>query len=241
MEGVTMGKDHENLMQLYEKQPVVRGLVALACSWMPVAGTALDVAIINRWHKLQRDKLKGFFDELGTGAVALAPELLESQDFLHCYFATVRAVLRTRRREKIRLFARMLKTSASDKAYADVFEYEELLSVLDELSVREMRILAGFEALLREHAAFGPKTGEVSASAILNTVQLSGKVGMKKEELTSSLMRLARTGCVEPHVSSGALFGGGLTAIDKWSLTPIFYELKQLIGADYAEQLSDAQ
>ena len=88
-----------------------------------------------------------FFDELAKGDVIVDEELLKSEDFLHAYFATTKYALNTRRREKIEMFARLLKSSITEKDISSIDEYEDLLKVLDELSYRELLALRILEAV----------------------------------------------------------------------------------------------
>lgn len=128
----------EQLANRYKTNPVIRGLIQLV-PWG--IGSAADVALVTILENIRKDRAREFFDELGKGAVQLTPEIIESEDFLHCYFSTVRAALNSRRREKIRYFARLLTSSINSSEISTVDEYEEYLSILDELSFRELGIL----------------------------------------------------------------------------------------------------
>lgn len=82
-----------------------------------------------------------FFNELADCKIELTPELVKSEDFLHCFFATTKAAINSRRREKIKMFARLLNSSIQQSNFSNTDEYEEYLSILDELSFRELSIL----------------------------------------------------------------------------------------------------
>ena len=127
----------DDLMNLYE-QPESRSLIQLIPAGI---GSALDVALINKIQEIRKDRLKSFFDELGTGEIELTKNLIESEDFLHCYFSTIKAAINTRIREKIKMFARLLKSSTLPNLIANTDEYEEHLKILDDLSFKELRIL----------------------------------------------------------------------------------------------------
>lgn len=82
-----------------------------------------------------------FFDELSRGEIELKQELLDNNDFLHCFFATTEAAFKTNRTEKIRFLARLLLAAAVDGRLSDIDEYEEYLGILDDLSNRELAVL----------------------------------------------------------------------------------------------------
>jgi hypothetical protein len=67
--------------------------------------------------------------------------LRHSVDFLQCYFSTLRAAINTRHRDKIRMFAKLLNSSLTQPNPASVDEFEELLAVLDMVTLREFGVL----------------------------------------------------------------------------------------------------
>lgn len=115
----------------YENNPLMRGLVTFILP-PPLAG--IDAAFVAKLKEIRVDRARTFFDELESGNAVLTPELLESEDFLHCAFITIKAALRTRRRAKIRFFARLLKSSVVEGSFTNTDEYEEYLEILDKLT-----------------------------------------------------------------------------------------------------------
>lgn len=120
----------------YAKYPAVRALLNLVPGW----GSA-DTLLQQRAEELRHERLTVFFDELATGSVPLTEELIQSHDFLHCFFKTISAVVRTRRKEKIEMFARLLCSSAEPARFSSLDEYEEFLSIVDDVSFREFGVL----------------------------------------------------------------------------------------------------
>ena len=109
-----------------------------------------------RANEIKSDRLTTFFEELAEGKHELTDELIETEDFLHSYFCTLRAVLNCRHREKIRLFARLLDSAFNPKLQVTPDEHEELLSILESISLREFAILNN----LRERELLHPKNEE---------------------------------------------------------------------------------
>jgi len=126
----------EKLSLFYDEKPIIRALLQLVPSW----GIA-DSLLQQRVDEIRSDRLKIFFDELASGKIELSEELIESENFLHRYFSTLRAALNTRHREKIRMFAKLLNSSLTQPNPGSADEFEELLAVLDMVTLREFGVL----------------------------------------------------------------------------------------------------
>lgn len=213
----------EKLAQQYERQPVLRGLIQLVPYGI---GSAIDVALSTQLQNIREDRTRTFFDELAKDNIELSPELLKSEDFLHCYFATVRAALNTRRREKIRMFARLLKSSALPNSFINTDEYEEYLGILDELSYRELLILFILEKYESNFISKDDKTGVNAIHPFWERFceEIEETLSIPKNEIDAVLTRLNRTGCYETIRGYLDLTG------TEGHLTPSYFRLKKLIG-----------
>jgi hypothetical protein len=212
----------EDLIRRYETNPVIRGLVQL----IPFGiGSGVEVALMTTVNNIRQDRLKTFFDELAAGSIELTPLCIESEDFLHAYFSTIKAALNTRRREKIRLFANLLKTSYTTEALNDIDEYEEFLRILDEMSYRELLILLKLYHFENEHSNEEPKNDWKRAEQFWDTFlfEMVRDLGIKEDEVFYFLQRLERTGCYETFHG----FWGNDKKLGR--ITPSFYRLKLLI------------
>lgn len=102
----------EKLLLRYESNRVIRGLVQL----IPLGiGGAIDVVLTRTLTTIREERSRAFFDELAKGSSQL--------DLATLYFATTRYALNSRRREKIEMFARLLKSSVSTEGPQDTDEY----------------------------------------------------------------------------------------------------------------------
>jgi len=135
----------------------------------------------------------------------------------------MRAALNTRRREKIKFFARLLKASTFPNSFSDTDEYEEYLKILDELSFRKISILF----ILDKYESRFPKTGKENDLKRVNrfwdkfTTKLVKQLDIPKDESNAILTRLNRTGCYETFTGSYWDYTGG-----KGKLTPTYFRLK---------------
>lgn len=219
--GLTRDK---SLLERYESNPVIRGLIQL----LPLGiGSGVDVAITVQLENIRRERLKTFFDELGDGSIQLSEDLLESEDFLHCYFATAKAALNSRRREKIRMFASLLKSSTQEGKLSNIDEYEEYLSILDELSYRELMVLFKIDEYESKFPLKKEDENELQRASRFweqFSEDLFNELGIPKNEINSILTRLNRTGCYETFVGGYFNYSGG-----KGKTTSAFHRLKHLI------------
>jgi len=212
----------ESQLARYEGNRVIRGLVQL----VPLGiGGAIDVVITKTLSNMREERSRTFFDELAKTSKPLEPKLLESEDFLHCYFATTRYALNSRRREKIEMFARLLKSSLSDKGPRDVDEYEEFLEILDDLTYREIRALA-----IMDSYSDRPRTAEQNDLQWTNTFwedfeqRVVAELGIPQDEVADFMNRISRTACYEMFTGGYMDYTGG-----KGKLTPTYRRLKRFV------------
>jgi hypothetical protein len=208
----------------YLKNPVVRALAQLVPGGV---GGAIDAYVAGRYDRMLEDRRRAFFESLDEGAQQLTPEVLESDDFLHRFDITLRAVHRTHRQEKIRLFARLFKSSMVDAAGVTVDEYEELLRILDELSIKDLKVLAALEEYEKRHYREGRFATEDSFEGVFQRIAAEA-LGLPPDELSDDelrgvVVRLNRTGCY-------ALMGWRHGPAKDCSLTGIYRRLKQLVA-----------
>jgi hypothetical protein len=221
----SMANPTENLLARYEDNRVVRGLVQL----IPFGvGGALDVVITKTLSNIREERSRAFFDELTKTSKPLEPTVLESEDFLHCYFSTVRYALNSRRREKIQMFARLLKASLGESGPRDVDEYQEFLVILDDLTFRELQALTIMDAFSDR-----PRTPDQNDLQWTNTFwdefedRIVQELGVPDDEVRDFLSRISRTACYEVFTGGYFDYTGG-----KGKLTPTYRRLKRFISSE---------
>lgn len=207
----------------YRSNGVIRALVQL----IPLnIGSAADTLAMSKIEAMRKERLTTFFDELANGNIELTEELLGSEEFLHFFFATSTAALRSRRHEKIKLFAKLLKSSLGSEHQRDADELEELLDILDTLSYTEWQALlmlekhsskaatAEVEQELQRRLKFGP----------MFISELETELGIPSGEIPSFLNRIERTGLYSRFDAGFSDYSGGIGY-----LTPRFFRLKRFI------------
>ena len=213
------------LAEQYNDKPVVKALVQLIIPYID----ALDTLLMTHLQSFRDKRIITFFDELALLDIEFNPELLVSEDFLHCCFATLKAAINTFQQEKIRKYANLLGTYTMSGNFADVDEIEEYLKILEELSLKEINILE----ILETHEAKHPIREDENEGQRVNrfwasfTETMVNELEIPREEIDARLMRLTRTGCYE--LLRTYVVGS------KGKLTPTYIRLKQFLDANALE------
>ena len=219
----------KQLANRYQTNPAIRGLIQL----LPFGiGSAADVALVTILEKIRNDRAIEFFNELGKSTVQLTPEIIESEDFLHRYFSTVRAALNSYRREKIRYFARLLTSSVTSSEISTIDEYEEYLSILDELSFRELGLLVVLSRYEKENFLQDDRDPIQRPNRFWDqfSSEISSRFSISYEELNGILARLNRTGLYRTIIGMYPGYTGG-----RGELTPLYAKLEKMIRPEEGE------
>jgi hypothetical protein len=216
----------EAILEHYNHNPVLRALVQLL---FPFFGTAADIALVETYGQMLQDRMRVFFDELGSGDIPLTEDLLKSQDFIHCFMCTFRAVIRTHQQEKLELFARLLKSTATISTYSKhaIDEYEEYLSILNDMSLREWHILDliySFETSCPKQANENSVQCAMRYWPQLRKELISRELTMENQ-VNSFLARLNRTGCYVTFTGDYMSYSG-----DMGKTTETYRKLRSLVA-----------
>ncbi|WP_157136952.1 hypothetical protein [Sphingomonas sp. PAMC 26617] len=201
--------------------PIVKALLQLVPGGV---GSALDVFISDGARMLAEERLRTFFEELANGDVLISEELVSSNDFLHCFLAATRAVVRTRRDEKIRLFARALTNGIVAEAMSTVDEFEEAISVIDDLSYREWQALTVFDRLLHEAEPDENPMKRVLSFWPAFVDEVVTTLSVPREEVVDFIHRTARAGVFT------RLTGYWDDTGEHGITTPTFLRLRELVA-----------
>ena len=210
------------LLQRYQGNRVVRGLIQLVPFGV---GSALDVVLTQTLEKIRIERAQTYFDELDAGDAKIDLSLLASEDFVHCYMLTTKFALNTRRRDKIKMFARLLKNSVDEITATGVDEYEEFAGVLDDLHYREIQALN----ILDEYSDT-PRDSEQNDLQWMNLFwnefenRMSNQLNIPQDEIDAFMNRIVRTGCYETLTGMYWDYKGG-----QGKLTPTYRRLKKFI------------
>ncbi|QUT05961.1 hypothetical protein KFK14_00130 [Sphingobium phenoxybenzoativorans] len=205
----------------YAGNPVIRALIQLIPNGL---GSAFDVIIMDRADRIKKQRVRTFFDELETGAVVLTKDLINDNEFLHSLNATMIAAFRSRREQKIRMFARLLQNGAVEGKAKSPDDYEELLNLLDDLSYREWEALILFKKHLDTTPPDENPLKRVNPIWEVFVADLESILNVEKEEASSFMTRISRTGLYNEITGTYWDYSGGMGIT-----TPKFERFRRLV------------
>lgn len=125
----------------YSENTTFRGLVNL----IPNVGGTLDIIFTERWNSLTQARIEDFMECVKDEFAAIEEnsinkDFLESNDFTDLTVKCLASSAKSRHREKIKLFAKVLKNAVTlDKFNVD--EFDEILPTFELVSMRELLVL----------------------------------------------------------------------------------------------------
>jgi hypothetical protein len=194
------------------RDAVVDGALQL----VPVLGSIYAGAKTYR-ERIEEVNQEAFFEEVNTYP-GIPKEKLLSNSFARRVLITMEAASKTESIEKIRILARMLRTSANVEEKLEFDDYKYHMDIVSELSPKELAFLS----ILHELFSQSPNQDDLGGERWLYFESIIiKKLGIPNEEIQSFITRLLRTGCIEQVDTMGA----GLRA----KLSPVHQKLQQLI------------
>jgi len=194
-------------IQPYQEATLLRALANL----LP-GGSALDVALTSTRDNLIRKRTNEYFSALAAGKAKLRSQFGTSEAFVHRFLVTSEAVVRESEVEKRTLFANLLLNGPTNDELGEA-DYKELLQNLDELTMRELLLLKMLDEFEESAAATSTDQNQLqNATAFWGAFQerAQEELGIYEADVSSTLSRIARTGCYKEI--TGAFFGyaGGM-------------------------------
>lgn len=210
------------ILERYKKDKTIRALIQL----IPFGiGSGIDIVLMQKLENVKEERARTFFDELAQSNSTLDQSVLESEDFLHAYFSTAKYAFNTRRREKIKMFARLLKGCLNTDIFTDINEYEDYLNILDELSYRELVALNLLDQHCKEHETVHYSKLQLTGKSWTKyIVGISNELKIDINQVNDFLIRISRTGCIV--MNTGTFVDED---IGKGQLTATYLKLKNII------------
>lgn len=212
----------KSLLEAYAGNPIIRGLVQLIPGGIT---SALDIAILYKVDKIKEERVNTFFDELSSGSILLTEEIISSEPFLNKFFIAARAAINTHNKQKIRMFAKLLKSSIHRPSSDD--EFDEDTQILDQISVREWQALLIYAQFCDATPKDPTKNGLQTALQFWFQFaeQLKIELGIDTLETSQFMNHIERTGLYEQFVGGFMDYTGGIGY-----LTNRFYRLRSLLA-----------
>jgi hypothetical protein len=117
---------------------VAGGVQAINDPYVTAIYTAANIV----WNRVKPENQEVFMREFEGKKEEITEEVLTSEEFAQAFKFTAEAVSKTRYKEKIKIFARLLHSGATQGVLQDVDEYREFVRIVDGLSPKEIVILS---------------------------------------------------------------------------------------------------
>ncbi len=194
---------------------------------IPTIGGSLDVIFSSRGQALAAQRLTQFIDDLRTEMRLLETRVvdkdyLESEQWVDLVMRAMEAAARTRDREKIRLYAKILKGAVSNRNLRE-FSPEEYLTILSEMTPLEIQVATSIYRQQSDRPQEGEN--ELTWAQRKEWDKIPERVSVSHDDMPFILIRLERTGLIKEI--TGAFWGyeGGVYVV-----TEAFRKMMQFLG-----------
>lgn len=128
-------------IEKYSENAILRASI----SAIPFIGSSFDVFLATKAQKIVNDRIVSLFNELKEEMSTLEDRMVDkdyinSEEFIDLFIRTIEAAAKTRSKEKIKLYAKLLKGAIK---FQDRKKYspEEYLQVISELTITELEVV----------------------------------------------------------------------------------------------------
>ena len=184
----------------------------------------LAKSAIDTYKKIRRERI---LSELEAGNISVDSKELESDGFIAAYLATESALMKASSRSKFDFLIQLFLQGCNSKRLANEPDsYQEVLSIVNELSERELTILYHIYNYERDH---GEMEGQLSRDHGHQVKYLLEVTGLLREHVIALLGRLRRTGLLitysEKTESVDIMLGG----IEVMFISPLAEDIKSWV------------
>lgn len=131
-------------MKLATEKYSENAILRASITSVPFIGSPLDIFLTTEAQKIVNDRIMSLFDKLKEEMNTLEDRIVDkdyinSEEFIELFIRTIEASAKTRNKEKIKLYAKLLKGAIkfqNRKKYSP----EEYLQVLSELTIKELEV-----------------------------------------------------------------------------------------------------
>jgi len=198
---------------VYEEQTLFRA----AINAIPYVGGTIDVLFSSIGQKFSAKRIEFFIDELKNEIshlqeTTINKDYLEKEEGFDLILKGFNASARTRQKEKLILYARIIKNSLTNGREFEEDEPETFLKIVEELSVKELRVaMCLYKLKIKKDSNNKDKTS--------SDIDLLSKdyPEFDKDELVSILVRIEKSGLIKEVVSVIVGYAGG-----NYTITQLF-------------------
>lgn len=212
------------ISKVYADQTLIRSLINL----IPNVGGSLDLLLSSSGQGFVIRRIEKFISELNEQIGELTEskinrDFLEKEEGFDLIVKAFNCASRTRQNEKLKLYAKIIKSALTEGKEYQEEEPELYLKIIEELSVKELRVakcLYELKEVKKEN--LNKNYGNFNNDALW----LSSKYPeFDRDELVSVFVRLERTGLIKELVGNYFDYEGG-----QYLINPLFKKFIDYIG-----------
>jgi hypothetical protein len=189
--------------------PVVRALAKLG---------------IGSYKERKRNKILQALDDQ---SLSIDDHIVKSDEFISAYLATEHALMMSSSKNKFDfLVGLFVQGSKSGRIEREPDAYQEVLSIIDELSERELTILYHIYNYEIEN---GEMKGKLTRDSEHQIKYLSQKTSLDRELIVALLVRLRRTGLIITFSERRTVKDLSLGGVEIMFISPIAAEIKEWV------------
>jgi len=209
--------------KIYAEQTVLRAAINL----IPYVGGSFDILLSSSGQNFVAKRIESFIEELRKEISKLDDRkinhtFLKSEEGFDLIMKGFNSASRTRQKEKLKLYANIIKNALTIGKINNEDEPEFFLKIIEELSIKDLQAgLLLFD--LRSGKIKIPEKNKAAQNGLsLSDSEILSIVfdDLDKDTLVSNFLRLERTGLIKERVGSYIGYGGG-----KYLINPLFDRL----------------
>lgn len=206
-------------------EKTVSKILRAIAQFLPV-GATIDILLQDYLTKIQQRRFEDLINQINKGAISIDSYEAQSDEFIHAFVRTAKAASNSFKNEKIELLGNVFVNGYKKNCFQDMDQYEEIISIIEELSIKEFHILIILDEYVSQCERKEDDNDLNWASCYFPKFieRINREMGISEIYLQAILKRIERTGLYAEIVGTYLDYAGG-----KGYLTPLYYDFKKYI------------
>lgn len=179
---------------------------------------------ISTYKNIRRNKI---LRALELGKIDIYSSEVKNEEFISCYLATEYALMKASSQTKFNFLVNLFIQGAnSGRLNREADAFQEVLSIVDELSERELTILY---YIYQYEIEFGPMKGAAERNSFHQVEYLVNITQLSSNLIVALIIRLRRTGLLVTHLEKTQKSDLMMAGIEIMFISPLADEIKSWV------------
>lgn len=210
----------EKASEIYAENTYIRALV----NAIPYIGGSLDTLFYSKGQKILEERililLKNLKEDIElTEEKMVKKDFIDTEEFFDLIVKAINASTKTKSKEKIKLYSKVLKGSLTLE-HTNEYDPYTYLTIIEELSFKEIEVARCLYEL-KEIRKYKYQDGLTNDAQILSKEYTNLQI----DELPFLLLRVEKSGLIKEKVGSFLGYGGG-----QYEITDVFKKLMKFLS-----------